>query len=235
MNKLTNMKDNIKKKEKFCKFYTIFLIVFLSIICIFSFIVSIISGIEDLPFSKEIFGYVSLGIFVFSFLFLLVNSSIALNNISKLANKTSIFIEKKEYSQGITYATSLRNRSYFTQTFKTCTIYIGYLNMFIENKEEAYNELSYFLNKRIASYLDFFVLYLLYTVCIILKKDEDIKKIQENYQLLLKKYKRKINKDIFIFKFKNLIDNLISNNIEEGLSYLVKFDCKLVINYLNSK
>ena len=44
-----------------------------------------------------------------------------------------------------------------------------------------------------------------------------------------------MNKDSAIFKNKTLIDNLFSNNIEEGLEALVKLDCKLVTNYLDSK
>ena len=44
-----------------------------------------------------------------------------------------------------------------------------------------------------------------------------------------------MNKDAVFLKYKTLIDNLISNNIEEGLESLIKLDCKLVTNYLDSK
>ena len=171
----------------------------------------------------------------FIIIFLGINAFIALKNLSIVDNKTSLFIQKKEFNEGITYATNLRNKSCFIQTFKACTLYLGYLNMYIENKDEAYIELSYFLKNRIGSYLDFFAIYLLYAVCIILEKDEDIKLIQEKYKVLLVKHKRRMNKDAVLFKYKTLIDNLISNNIEEGLEALVKLDCKLVTNYLNSK
>lgn len=201
-------------------------------------VISFLSGVRLEDGTKllvEPFTYINIGIMSFIIIFLGINAFIGLKNLSTVDNKTSMFIQKKEFNEGITYATNLRNKSCFTQTFKACTLYIGYLNMFADNKGEAYNVLSYFFKNRIGSYLDFFAIYLLYTVCIILKKDEDIKLIQEKYKTLLVKYKRRMNKDAVLFKYKTLIDNLISNSIEEGLEALVKLDCKLVTNYLDSK
>ena len=61
--------------------------------------------------------------------------------------------------------------------------------MFIGDKEKAYNELSYFLKEKIRNYTDFFTTYLFYVLCIILEKDEEIRKLQDNYRKLLKKYR----------------------------------------------
>ena len=227
------MDEKLKKREKFCKIYTISIFVLFILSILYSLVVKIIMGIDGFISNEIPFVFISIGIIFTIVVFVIVNWFIAANNYASLDNKTDIYVQKKEFSQGVSYLTNFRNKACSTLTFKGCTLFIGYLYMFIGDKEKAYNELSYFLKKKMLGITSFFVVYLFYVLCIILEKDEEIRKLQDNYRKLLKKYNKRINKDADLFRYKTLIDHLISNEFELGFEPLVKHDCKLVVDYCN--
>ena len=97
------MDEKLKKREKFCKIYKICIIVLLSLSSLYLIVTSIIFNIEEHTLNKTHLIFVTIGISVTMAIFSFVNSSILVKNIINIDNKTDIFIQKKEYNQGLEY------------------------------------------------------------------------------------------------------------------------------------